>query len=118
MDERFYEKIAEKYRHEFAKLVVSLERKYKITDSDTMPRIIRDFVKWKETADLSQAFANGIPNKGEDMGDREFWRRDSTQYGDYEITNAARKKDSFWESVKGFLPQHDAPKVNIENIFI
>ena len=72
VDDRFYEKIAEKYRHEFAKLVVSLERKYKITDSETMPRIIRDFVKWKETADLSRAFVNGIPSQGEDIGDREF----------------------------------------------
>ena len=65
IDPRFYEKIAEKYRHEFAKLVVSLERKYKINDATVMPTLLKEFLTWKEQVDIAEVFANGFPgNKG------------------------------------------------------
>mmetsp|Transcript_60487 Transcript_60487/g.123416 ORF Transcript_60487/g.123416 Transcript_60487/m.123416 type:complete len:186 (-) Transcript_60487:1244-1801(-) len=46
---RFYEKIAEKYKHDFAKLVVGLERKYEITDRDALPKLIDEYLRWSDS---------------------------------------------------------------------
>ncbi len=63
IDPQFHEKIAKKYRHEFAKLVVNLERKYKISDPTAMPKLIGEFLTWKETADIAEVFAKGLPDE-------------------------------------------------------
>jgi len=65
IDSLFYEKIAKKYRHDFAKLISSLERKYKINDATALPTLIHDFLNWKETVDIADVFAHGIPEKEE-----------------------------------------------------
>jgi hypothetical protein len=65
IDPLFYEKIADKYRHDFAKLIVSLERKYKMNDATAMPTLIREFLTWEKTVDIAEVFAHGIPEKEE-----------------------------------------------------
>ena len=65
VDPLFYEKIAHKYRHDFAKLIVSLERKYTMSDATAMPTLIREFLTWEKTIDISEVFAHGIPDKDE-----------------------------------------------------
>lgn len=72
MDPQFYRKAAKKYRHEFAKLIVSLERKYKISDSTAMPKLIREFLIWKESVDIADIFLNGLPEQHEDSSKSEF----------------------------------------------
>ena len=72
-DPLFYQKITEKYRHEFARLVVGLERKYGIRDADALPALIREFFEWRETVDIVQVFANGIAEtENKDSSKEEF----------------------------------------------
>jgi hypothetical protein len=69
IDPLFYEKIAHKYRHDFAKLIVSLERKYKMSDATAMPTLIREFLTLEKSVDITEVFAHGILDKGETTKD-------------------------------------------------
>jgi len=55
-EDSFYYKIAQKYKHDFAKLIVNLERKYEIKDSTTIPKLIRDYLSFRDQVNITKMF--------------------------------------------------------------
>mmetsp|Transcript_11458 Transcript_11458/g.32970 ORF Transcript_11458/g.32970 Transcript_11458/m.32970 type:complete len:205 (-) Transcript_11458:3435-4049(-) len=51
-DRTFFIKMAKEYGDNFAKLVVGIEKKYKIKDLTTVPILIRDFLSWRDQVDI------------------------------------------------------------------
>lgn len=61
----FFLNIAKKYEINFAELVVSLERSYRIKDLTILPILIRDFLSWRDMVDIKGVFDGDYDEEGE-----------------------------------------------------
>lgn len=65
-DSLFYSKMAHKYHNDFAKLVVTLEKIYKIKDTTVFPNLIRDFLTIRDGVDVKKVGEELIQQEAEE----------------------------------------------------
>ena len=78
-EDYYYYKIAQKYRHDFAKLIVNLERKYGIKDSTAIPKLIRDYLSFRDQINITKMFMEDDDDEDESSGEEESSKEDTVK---------------------------------------